>query len=474
MDMSAIQRVFLLVIALTVLDLSSGFAQAALKPNVLLIFTDDQGWADVGFHGVDAHVSTPHIDRLAADGIWFSHGYVTAPQCTPARAGILTGMYQQRIGVECNDYPLTLDVMTLPERLAEVGYVSGMSGKWHLNKDSTLPEKSPKPFNPALGPHAHGFDEYFEGFLHSYRTSHGLSGKPFADAPRTAEIKGCRVEIQTSAALSFLERRAESPEQPWFLYVSYMAPHLPPESPEPWFSRTPKELPVRRRQALALIGAIDDGVGKLREKIRDMGQEEDTLIFFISDNGAPLHKKAWNGSLNSPMRGEKGMLSEGGIRVPFVAAWPGTIPGGRVSDHPVISLDVAATTMALAGLPQDKQIDGVNIMPLLSGDSDEPPHNALYWRWRSQAAIQVYPYKLILLGDRKSLLFDITDPEGEHEQRNLVDSHPDIAAELSDKLETWIDGLPDSDVPRGPDRFHERLYSLHRIAQVEANPLPAR
>ncbi|MCB1089362.1 MAG: sulfatase-like hydrolase/transferase, partial [Verrucomicrobiae bacterium] len=228
-----------------------------------------------------------------------------------------------------------------------------------------------------------------------------------------------RVVVQTEAALSFLDRRAGNPEQPWFLYLAWYAPHVPLESPEPWFSRTPENLPLKRRQALSMIAGMDDGLGRIREKLKAMGQEENTLIFFIGDNGAPLGP-VWDGSINLPMIGQKGMVAEGGVRVPFVAAWPGHLPAGTVYDHPVISLDVAATAAALAGLPEDPRLDGVNLVPFLTGKRQGSPHETLFWRWASQASALEMPYKLVKLGSRPALLYDVTTPEGENHQRDLA------------------------------------------------------
>jgi arylsulfatase A-like enzyme len=438
--------------------------QAARPPNVLIIFTDDHGWADLGANGVDAHIHTPNVDRLAAEGVRFPRGYVTAPQCTPSRAGLISGQYQSKIGVESNGLPLPLEVVTLPEHLKKVGYVTGISGKWHLqvttNPNATSRRNRFLKVRDLL-PHAQGFDEYFTGVMQDYTASHALDGTPYPDAPREVKEQGCRVVIQTEAALGFLKRRATNPDQPWFLYLAYMAPHTPLEWPEPWISQVPENLPKERRSALALIAAIDDGVGRVRAQIRTMGQENNTLIFYIGDNGAPLapedpnaRRNPWDGSINLPMRGQKGMLSEGGIRVPFVAAWPGTIPGGQVFDHPVISLDVAATAVAAAGLPHPPELDGVDLLPHLTGRKQGPPHEALYWRWVDQAAIQEFPYKLLLPGGEKPLLIDITEPENEHLQHDLSDEKPDVAARLRKKLDTWLATLqpPGQPVPLAPHR----------------------
>ena len=337
----------------------------------------------------------------ACASAWLCH----RAQCTPSRAGLISGQYQNRFGVEQNYDPMRSEVVTLPERLKTCGYISGISGKWHLDcrRTPTRTRRGKKVEIPDLQPHGQGFDEYFTGTMQDYTASHALDGTPYADAPREVTEKGCRVVLQTEWALQFLKRRAaETAEQkPFFLYLAYMAPHTPLEFPQPWISKVPKDLPRERRSALALIAAIDDGVGRVRQQLRDMGQEENTLIFFLGDNGAPLGKKG-DGSINLPMRGQKGMLSEGGIRVPFVAAWPGKIPGGQVFEHPVISLDITATAIASAGQPPAPELDGVNLLPHLTGEKKEPPHQTLYWRWVDQAAIQEFPYKLILLGRKKS------------------------------------------------------------------------
>jgi arylsulfatase A-like enzyme len=467
----------------------SGSVDATDRPNILVIFTDDHGWADLGANGVDDDIRTPHTDQLAAHGVRFTRGYVTAPQCTPSRAGLITGIYQQRFGVEHNGLPMRKEVLTLPERLKAAGYVSGISGKWHLEV-STNPDATSRRDrfvkHRELLPHAQGFDEYFVGVMQDYVASHALDGTPFPDAPRDITEEGCRVVLQTEAALGFLKRRASNPKDPWFLYVSYMAPHTPLEYPEPWFSQTPEHLPMQRRSALALIAAIDDGVGRIRRQLRAMGQEENTLIFFLGDNGAPLapsdpnaRRNPWDGSINLPMRGQKGMLSEGGIRVPFVAAWPGTIPGGQVFEHPVISLDIATTAVAAAGLLVPQELDGVDLLPHLTGAKAGPPHETLYWRWVDQAAIQEYPYKLVLAGGHKPVLFDIITPEGEHRDRDLADENPAVAIQLRKKLDTWMATLqpPGPPEPLAPHRLgnflRDEILPEPKVAGARGKTVPA-
>lgn len=462
---------------LLVATLLSGVGHALAKPNILLIYSDDHGWADLGIQGVDKDIRTPHLDELARDGVLFKRGYVTAPQCVPSRAGVITGRYQQRFGVEDNNHgPLPLEEVTIAERLQPAGYLSGWVGKSHLDISAKgggegAGGKASRLLTDHM-PHHQGFAEYFRGELRQFYASHDLQGRPFADAPHLVTDSRFRVVVQTEAALSFLDRRRSKPDEPWFLYLAWYAPHVPLESPEPWFSQTSPELPLKRRQALAMIAGMDDGLGRIRARLKDMGQEQNTLIFFIGDNGAPLGP-VWDGSINLPMVGQKGMVAEGGVRVPFVAAWPGHLPAGTVYDQPVISLDVAATAAAVAGLPHDPSLDGVNLVPFLTGEAAGVPHANLFWRWASQASVLEMPYKLIKLGARPALLYDVTTPEGENHQRDLARQHPDIVARLEKKLNAWASGLKPpglSTEDSGFTRHHEELFAEHQMIEPRAAP----
>ena len=441
-------------------------ADAPSKPNILLIYSDDHGWADLGIQGVDKDIRTPHLDQLAKDGVRFTRGYVSAPQCVPSRCGVITGRYQQRFGVEDNSKgPLPLSEQTIAELLQPAGHLSGWVGKSHLDVGGEKGASKGSRLLPDHMPHRQGFAEYFRGELRQYYASHDLQGQPFADAPHLVTDNRFRVVVQTEAALSFLNRRAAKPEQPWFLYLAWYAPHVPLESPEPWFSKTPGNLPLKRRQALAMIAAMDDGLGHIRARLKRMGQEQNTLIFFIGDNGAPLGD-AWDGSINLPMIGQKGMLSEGGIRTPFVAAWPGRWPAGATYDQPVINLDVAATAVAAAGLPRDPKLDGVNLTPFVTGENASAPHERLFWRWGSQAAVLEMPYKLIKLGSRQPLLFDLTKPEGENLERNLAAQRPEIVSRLEQRLRAWAAELQPPGLSEDASAFsrrHEGLFAEHRI-----------
>lgn len=404
------------------------------KPNIIVIFTDDHGYADLSCQGVFDDVKTPHMDALAQGGVRMTDGYCTAPQCVPSRGGLLSGQYQTKWGLESNPQfkdPETMKrfdaLETIPERLKKAGYATGMAGKWHLG-----PSKA-----DAIC--AHGFDKAF------HKNSNGpghwnmnLEGNDIE--PQEQNGGGYHIDMISQFACSFIDRYKD---QPFFFYLACRAPHVPLDAPKNYLDRFPGEMPQRRRKALAMLSAVDDGVGNIMATLRKHELEEDTLIFVIGDNGAPLkiHKldspgggPGWDGSLNDPMNGEKGMLTEGGIRVPFVVHWKGTIPGGQVYSQPVISLDVGATACSLAGLPDAAVLDGVNLIPYLTGKKADAPHDALYWRWLGQSAVRQGKWKYVRCDDREYLF----DMENDFEETNdQLDAHPKIAAALHADLIAW-------------------------------------
>ncbi len=281
------------------------------------------------------------------------------------------------------------------------------------------------------------------------------------NAPATLTDPRFRCVWQADAAVAFIERHIADP---FFLYLAFFAPHVPLESPEPWFAKTPAHLPKERRQALAMIAAMDEGIGRIRATLQARGIDRNTLIFFIGDNGAPLKPGAWNGSLNLPLTGEKGMLTDGGVRTPFVAAWPGTLPAGKIYEPAVSALDVAATAVAIAGLPRDPALDGVNLVPFLRGQATGDPHEVLFWRWRTQAAVLAGRWKLILLGSQQRYLFDTAAPEGE--TRNLLAQHPDIAERLFARLKAWDATLQTPGLPTDTNAQDQYFFTTH----VEKKP----
>jgi uncharacterized sulfatase len=400
-------------------------------PNVIVIFTDDHGFADLSSQGIHTDVKTPHIDRLTAEGVRMTSGYVTAPQCVPSRAGLLSGRYQNRFGIESNGRPLDgfNAQQTIAERLRGAGYATGMTGKWHLGPPSEIV--------------AHGFEDVFQ----KNANRPGWANFDLDGNDRTPGVEKTdlyHLDANSAAACAFIKRHHD---EPFFFYCAYRAPHVPLDAPPRYLKRFPGKMPERRRQALAMISAIDDGVGRMMSTLRQYRIEERTLIFLIGDNGAPLkiHKldtpgggPGWDGSLNDPLNGEKGMLAEGGIRVPFVAYWRGRIGGGQVYDHPVISLDVAATAIALADLPEDPELDGVNLIPYLRGEAEGAPHDTLYWRWIAQSAVREGRWKY-LRGGAREYLFDLESDR--EEKRNLLAKHPEIVDRLRTKLARWAQEL---------------------------------
>ncbi len=404
------------------------------RPNIIVIFTDDHGWSDLGAQGIRDDLRTPHLDAIAEGGVRAIAGYVTAPQCVPSRAGLLSGRYQNRFGIEDNQKSVAPfhDEQTIAERLKGIGYATGMAGKWHLGESDRITE--------------HGFDRAF--FKHSNGVGFwnmNVDGEEIE--PGEQRGGGYHIDLIADFACAFIRKHAD---RPFFFYLAPRAPHTPLDAPPKYLSRITGEMPERRRQALAMLSAVDDGIGRIMATLRENKLEERTLIFVMGDNGAPLkiHKvdsptdtdaAGWDGSLNDPLNGEKGMLSEGGIRTPWLACWKGTIPGGQAYPHPVISLDVAATAAAVAGVQtQPGELDGVNLIPHFTGANATPPHERLYWRWMAQSAVREGRWKLLRGGSRE-YLFDLeADPS---EKRNLIAERPEVAGRLRAQLTRWSEGL---------------------------------
>jgi uncharacterized sulfatase len=414
----------------------------AARPNIILIYTDDHGHADLGIHGVVNDIKTPHLDALARSGVVATHGYSTAPQCVPSRGGVMTGRFQGRFDLDNNGSALDgfNKETTIATRLQNAGYATAQFGKWHLGPTEAITQ--------------HGFKHVFsQNAQRPFSANITLDGqdRPMSDLPPTEyHLEGC-----SKAAASIIERYRD---QPFFLYVAYRAPHTPLDAPKRYMDRFPGEMPERRRAALAMLSAIDDGVGLITSTLKKHNLTEKTLIFLIGDNGAPLkiHKVdsplngdpgGWDGSLNTPLNGEKGMLSEGGMSTPFLIAWPGTIPSGQIYEHPVTALDFAATASAVASIVDQSAFDGINLLPHLTGENKAPPHDALFWRWMAQSAVREGNWKLLRGGEREYLYDLSTDREEKH---NLAAQHPEIATRLRSKLKTWADTLNPPGMALGP------------------------
>jgi N-sulfoglucosamine sulfohydrolase len=436
--------------------------QRADKPNILVLIVDDLGWADVGFNG-SREIPTPHLDSLAANGVRCTAGYVTAPQCSPSRAGLLTGRYQQRFGHDSNHYHLACfrtGQRILPEHLQAAGYATGMVGKWHLG------------LAPEHHPQRHGFDEFygFQGGGHAYRSERPQD----ADNPLQRGTTPVRLdggEFLTTAfgreAAAFIRRHAE---EPWFLYTAFNAPHVPMTMP-PGYEDKVAHIPHKlRRLCAAMTMNLDDAVGDILAALRDTDQEERTLVVFLSDNGgtATPDDVIKNGSLNVPYRGVKGDLYDGGIRVPFVFQWKGRLPAGRTVAAAVTALDILPTALAAAGAPPlpGTALEGVNLLPFLRGESQESPHDVLFWRWQSSKAVRQADWKWVVNNGRAAAaLYDLAaDPS---EQHDLAAREPERVEHMAALFDAWDATNP----PLDPEHFiHERGPKPRARAKAAAGP----
>ncbi|MBP7935323.1 MAG: sulfatase [Phycisphaerae bacterium] len=414
------------------------------RPNIIVIVADDLGYADIGVYGCK-DVPTPQIDSIARNGVRFSNGYVSCPVCSPTRAGLVTGRYQQRFGHEFNPgqlgqaaararatqpntpavtFGLPLDEVTLADRLKSAGYATGMVGKWHLGD------------KPPYRPLKRGFEEYY-GFLggaHPYVDLKASDRAPIFRGNEPLDESEYLTDAFAREAVAYIDRHKK---QPFFLYLTFNAVHTPQQVPDKYLARFGEIQDPKRRNMAAMLSAMDDGIGRVLGKIRSESLENDTLIFFISDNGGPTKG---NGSLNTPFTGFKGGLNEGGIRVPFLVQWKGQIPPGRVYDRAVISLDIHPTALAAASpekpldIPADKALDGVNLLPFLRAEKSGSPHEVLFWRFGRQAAVRKDDVKLLRI-QGQTTLYDLSkDPAEEHD---LSGEKPELIKELTAALAKW-------------------------------------
>lgn len=397
-------------------------ALAADKPNVLILYLDDMGWAQPGCYGGKL-APTPNIDSIAKNGVRFTDGYVAACICSPSRVGLLTGRYQARTGHDANSNEgknpetknLLLSETTIAQRLKPLGYVTGIFGKWHVGATSAE-------FLPAN----RGFDESF-GTTGNLGDKMGFyKGKEFVPDPAGAPVTS---PIYAREANAFMERhRAE----PWFLYVPFNAVHSPVVS-SPEVKARFAQLPKREQEYAALISEADDAVGAILTKLRELKLEENTLIFLVSDNGGASPLAEMNG-----LRGRKWLLWEGGIRVTWLAQWKGRIPAGRVLETPVIQLDILPTALAAAGgAPQpDWKLDGTNLLPLMEGKAEKLDRDTLYWRFGVQYAVRQGDWKLVKAGLNQPVqLFNLKDDRNEKD--DLAAKQPEKAKALQALWDAW-------------------------------------
>lgn len=415
-------------------------SRAESRPNVIIFYADDLGWGEVAAQGFSKDIPTPHIDSLAQNGLRFTNGYVAATYCSPSRAGLMTGRYPTRFGHEFNSVAnavgLRADQTTMAARLKALGYATAAIGKWHLGDQ------------PQNRPTKRGFDEFF-GTLNNTPFFHPTN---FIDSRLSSELR----EVKDDAFYTtdaYAERATEWLEQnkskPCFLYLPFNALHAPLQAPKKYLDRFPNIADEKRRTFAAMMSSMDDAIGQVLAKVRALGQEENTLIFFISDNGGPT---ASTTSSNGPLRGFKMTTFEGGTRVPFIAQWKGKIPAGKTYDFPVMNLDVLPTAvMAAGGKPEASwNLDGVDLMPYLTGKNDSRPHQTLYWRYGSQWAIRHGDMKLVVSkgGSGKAELYDLAVDIGE--SKDLAAAQSAKAKELHEMWDKWSAEQAPASAPDAP------------------------
>jgi arylsulfatase A-like enzyme len=399
------------------------------RPNILIILADDHGYGDISAHD-GPHIRTPNIDRIAAEGIRFSRFYANSSVCSPSRASLMTGRFPDRVGVpgvirtHLNNSWGKLDpeAVTLPSVLSQAGYHTALIGKWHLGLEA------------EDHPCRRGFD-HFHGFLgdmmDDYLTHrrHGFNYMRLEE--EEVDPKGHATDLFTEWSIDYIHARREEAD-PFFLYLAYNAPHTPIQPPEEWVERVRAREPEadpQRVKYVALVEHMDAGIGRVLEALETTDQLENTLVIYTSDNGGQMDVGATNG----PLRGEKGDMYEGGIRVPACAMWPGTIPAGIVTDQLAMLMDLFPTACDAAGAEFAHEIEGRSILPTLQGEEQDFDNRVLYWIRRegsprflglSQHAVRQGDLKLLHNGAFDPLeLFDLaSDPK---EQTNRRESDPD-------------------------------------------------
>ena len=422
----------LAVVAAAAPSITAGQEATAQRPNVVLIMTDDVGYGDIGVYGAP-DVKTPNIDRLARAGVRLTDFYANGATCTPTRTGLITGRYQQRLGLEAplgagaNDRERGLPAMgrSLPLLLGKNGYATALVGKWHLGWKS------------EFSPGAHGFD-YFFGFkagLTDYYRHTGIDGlSDLYENERPVKVDGYMTDLITERSVEFIRQNAR---RPFFIDVAYNAAHWPYQVPgKPSTARDNgrhlgpfDDSTSTRAEYIAMLEHADAGVGRILHALDSLGLRQNTIVIFTNDNGGE-----WL-SRNAPLFHHKGSVWEGGIRVPAILRWPGRIPAGKVSDQVGITMDLTLSILSATGtpIPPDAAFEGVNLLPILEGRSPKM-ERTLFWRVQGQQAVRSGEWKLVL--DRRPMLFNLRGDPGE--RANVIGAHPDIARRLRGALQEWM------------------------------------
>ncbi len=399
-------------------------AAGGRAPNIVVIVSDDQGYADSSCYDHPKEVRTPGIDRLAAEGVRFTNGYASGYVCAPTRAGLLTGRYQQRFGFyEPGDSRTGMPTgeITVADVLKKKGYATAIIGKWHVGIE---PEYRPlrRGFDEFYGFLGHGAHDYFKLDITDEHTSIYRNDKPIKDT-------GYLTNNLAREAVSFIERHRK---KPFFLYLPFNAVHWPLQALQEHIDRF-NTGDKNRDIYLAMLVCMDEAIGRVLDALKQTGVDDNTLIMFFSDNGGAQKNFANNGVL----RDYKQTVYEGGIRVPFIVRWPGKLPAGEVCDEPVISLDVMPTVCAAAGaeLPDDRVYDGRNMLPVILGQAKKPLHEALFWYdGTNQWAVRAGKWKL--LSRNGSLeLYDLQSDIGEN--NSLKEQSPEVVERLQQTFDAW-------------------------------------
>jgi arylsulfatase A len=405
------------------------------KPNIIIIVADDMGYGDCSSFGSKT-INTPHIDSIASNGVRFSDFHSNGAVCSPTRAALLTGRYQQRTGIEGvisaqnhREVGLPQDERTFAELLKEKGYATAIFGKWHLGYD--------KKFNPTF----RGFDEFVgfvSGNIDYFSHIDQMGNEDWWRSDSLQQEEGYTTDLVTDHGLRFMN---ENQDKPFCMYLAHECPHYPYQGPKDKDYRTigtGKQVPIngpredKEAAYIEMMESMDEGIGKIIKSVQDAGIEENTLIFFFSDNGPSGPGSA------GELRGGKGTMWEGGHRIPAAACWKGVIPSGIQSDTPCIGMDLFPTMMSMAGveIPDNLTIDGKNILPVMKGELNNLDRD-LYWRQRKQKAIRSGKWKLVINGangnERELFNLDIDLAEN----NNIITEHTDLADELEKKIIAW-------------------------------------
>ena len=401
-------------------------ASAADKPNLVIFYADDLGWGECGCYGCK-DIPTPNIDSIAKNGIRFTQGYVAATYCSPSRAGLMTGRYPTRFGHEFNSTHnhsgLSLKETTIADRLKSLGYATATVGKWHLGGGE------------AYRPTKRGFDEFYGTLANTpfFHPTQFVDSRVSNDVQKVEDDSFYTTDAYADRAVDWIEKNKS---KPMLLYLPFNAQHAPLQAPQKYLDRFPKITDEKRKLFAAMMVGMDDAIGRVMTKVRAAGLEENTLYFFIGDNGGPTQSTT---SYNGGLRGFKTNTFEGGPRVPFIAQWKGKLPAGKTYDFPVMNLDLLPTIVTAAGGKVDAawKLDGVDLMPYLTGANKGRPHETLYWRFGPQWAVRQGDMKLVVSkgGSGQPELYNLADDFAE--SKDLAAAQPEKARELQTLWNKW-------------------------------------